>query len=96
MIIDNLDSMRTIHDPWRLCSLNQVEEVKLVLRLFPVWLSCLMFAIVVAQMNTFFVKQGSTLQRSITPHFIISPASLQALVGLTIIVCMPKIGRAHV
>ena len=89
MIIDNLDSMRTIHDPWRLCSLNQVEEVKLVLRLFPVWLSCLMFAIVVAQMNTFFVKQGSTLQRSITPHFIISPASLQALVGLTIIVCMP-------
>ena len=93
MIIDNLDSMRTIHDPWRLCSLNQVEEVKLVLRLFPVWLSCLMFAIVVAQMNTFFVKQGSTLQRSITPHFIISPASLQALVGLTIIVCMPIYDR---
>ena len=93
MIIDNLDSMRTIRDPWRLCSLNQVEEVKLVLRLFPVWLSCLMFAIVIAQMNTFFVKQGSTLQRSITPHFIIPPASLQALVGLTIIFCMPIYDR---
>ncbi|KAK7859604.1 protein nrt1/ ptr family 5.4 [Quercus suber] len=44
MIIDNLDAMRTIRDPWRLCSLNQVEEVKLVLRLFPIWLSCLMLS----------------------------------------------------
>ncbi|XP_075646259.1 protein NRT1/ PTR FAMILY 5.4-like [Castanea sativa] len=96
MIIDNLDAMRTIRDPWRLCSLHQVEEVKLVLRLFPIWLSCLMFAIVISQMNTFFVKQGSTLQRSITPHFIIPPASLQALVGLTIILNMPIYDRVFV
>ncbi|KAM3685859.1 hypothetical protein ACJW31_11G150800 [Castanea mollissima] len=96
MIIDNLDAMRTIRDPWRLCSLHQVEEVKLVLRLFPIWLSCLMFAIVISQMNTFFVKQGSTLQRSITPHFIIPPASLQALVGLTILLNMPIYDRVFV
>ncbi|KAM3733675.1 hypothetical protein ACB098_11G154600 [Castanea mollissima] len=96
MIIDNLDAMRTIRDPWRLCSLHQVEEVKLVLCLFPIWLSCLMFAIVISQMNTFFVKQGSTLQRSITPHFIIPPASLQALVGLTILLNMPIYDRVFV
>lgn len=96
MVIDNIDSMRTIRDPWRLCSLHQVEEVKLVLRLFPIWLSCLMFAIVISQMNTFFVKQGSTLQRSITPHFIIPPASLQALVGLTILLNMPIYDRVFV
>ncbi|XP_030966403.1 protein NRT1/ PTR FAMILY 5.4-like [Quercus lobata] len=96
MIIDNLDAIRTIRDPWRLCSLHQVEEVKLVLRLFPIWLSCLMFAIVISQMNTFFVKQGSTLQRSITPHFIIPPASLQALVGLTILLNMPIYDRVFV
>lgn len=96
MVIDNIDSMRTIRDPWRLCSLHQVEEVKLVLRLFPIWLSCLMFAIVISQMNTFFVKQGSTLQRSITPHFITPPASLQALVGLTILLNMPIYDRVFV
>ena len=96
MVIDNIDAMRTIRDPWRLCSLHQVEEVKLVLRLFPIWLSCLMFAIVISQMNTFFVKQGSTLQRSITPHFIIPPASLQALVGLTILLNMPIYDRVFV
>nr|POE86753.1 protein nrt1/ ptr family 5.4 [Quercus suber] len=57
MIIDNLDAIRTNRDPWRLCSLNQVEEVKLVLRLFPIWLSCLMFPIIMSQINTYFTKQ---------------------------------------
>uniref|UniRef100_A0A7N2LCX3 Uncharacterized protein n=1 Tax=Quercus lobata TaxID=97700 RepID=A0A7N2LCX3_QUELO len=96
MIIDNLDAMRTIRDPWRLCSLNQVEEVKLVLRLFPIWLSCLMFPIIMSQINTYFTKQGSTMHRAITPHFTIPPASLQALVGLTILFNIPLYDRVFV
>ncbi|KAM3733673.1 hypothetical protein ACB098_11G154400 [Castanea mollissima] len=96
MIFDKHDAKRKVRDPWRLCTLNQVEEVKLVLRLFPVWLSCLMYAIIVAQMNTFFVKQGSTLQRSITPHFFLPPASLQVIVVLTIILVMPIYQRFFV
>ncbi|KAL4600662.1 hypothetical protein ACB092_11G214300 [Castanea dentata] len=96
MIFDKHDAKRKVRDPWRLCTLNQVEEVKLVLRLFPVWLSCLMYAIIVAQMNTFFVKQGSTLQRSITPHFVLPTASLQVIVVLTIILVMPIYQRFFV
>ncbi|KAM3733672.1 hypothetical protein ACB098_11G154300 [Castanea mollissima] len=96
MIIDSHDAMRTIRDPWRLCSLNQVEEVKLVLRLFPIWLSCLMFPIIMSQINTYFTKQGSTMHRAITPHFIIPPASLQALVGLTILFNIPLYDRVFV
>ena len=96
MIIDNLDAMRTIRDPWRLCSLNQVEEVKLVLRLFPIWLSCLMFPIIMSQINTYFTMQGSTMHRAITPHFTIPPASLQALVGLTILFNIPLYDRVFV
>ena len=96
MIFDKHDAIIKVRDPWRLCSLNQVEEVKLVLRLFPIWLSCLMYAIIVAQMNTFFVKQGSTLQRSITPHFVLPPATLQAIVGLTIILGLPIYERFFV
>ncbi|KAB2594802.1 protein NRT1/ PTR FAMILY 5.4-like [Pyrus ussuriensis x Pyrus communis] len=34
-IIDELDASTNHRNPWRLCSLNQVEEVKLVLRLIP-------------------------------------------------------------
>ncbi|KAM3685856.1 hypothetical protein ACJW31_11G150500 [Castanea mollissima] len=96
MIIDSHDAMRTIRDPWRLCSLNQVEEVKLVLRLFPIWLSCLMFPIIMSQINTYFTKQGSTMHRAITPHFTIPPASLQALVGLSILFNIPLYDRVFV
>ncbi|KAE8038394.1 hypothetical protein FH972_010913 [Carpinus fangiana] len=96
MIIDNIDAMRKIRDPWRLCSLNQVEEVKLVFRLIPIWLSCLMFPIVITQLQTYFTKQGSTMMRSIEPHFKIPPASLQAIAGFTILITIPIYDRIFV
>ncbi|GMI80310.1 hypothetical protein like AT3G54450 [Hibiscus trionum] len=89
MIIDNKDLLSNIKDPWRLCSLNQVEEVKLVLRLIPIWLACLMFSAVITQLQTFYTKQGSTMLRSIGPNFQVPPAALQSLVGLEILIVVP-------
>ncbi|XVE86184.1 hypothetical protein DITRI_Ditri18aG0015800 [Diplodiscus trichospermus] len=89
MIIDSKDALSKTKNPWRLCSLNQVEEVKLVLRLIPLWLACLMFSAVTTQLHTFFTKQGSTMLRSIGPCFQVPPAALQSLVGLTILIAVP-------
>ncbi|KAK8622719.1 hypothetical protein V6N13_117623 [Hibiscus sabdariffa] len=86
MIIDNKDFLSNTKDPWRLCSMNQVEEVKLVLRLISIWLACLMFSAVLTQINTFFTKQGSTMLRSIGPNFQVPPAALQSLVGLEVLI----------
>ncbi|KAM2997664.1 hypothetical protein FF2_039406 [Malus domestica] len=83
-------------NPWRLCSLNQVEEVKLVLRLIPLWLSCLMFGVIEAQLHTFFTKQSSTTIRSISPHFQVPAASLQGLVGIAILIAVPIYDRFFV
>ncbi|KAF5729320.1 hypothetical protein HS088_TW21G01484 [Tripterygium wilfordii] len=88
-IIDNIDVSSKKRNPWRLCTLNQVEEVKLVLRLIPIWLACLMFATIQAQLHTFFTKQGGTLKRSIGHHFLVPPASLMSLVGVTILIFVP-------
>ncbi|GAV75265.1 PTR2 domain-containing protein [Cephalotus follicularis] len=96
MIIDNLDSSSETRNPWRLCSVNQVEEVKLVLRLLPIWLGCIMFTATLVQLHTFFTKQGSTMVRSISLHFQIPPASLQSLVGLTILITVPIYDRIFV
>ncbi|KAK6228644.1 hypothetical protein SCA6_000984 [Theobroma cacao] len=96
MIIDNEDAMSKTKNPWRLCSLNQVEEVKLVLRLIPIWLGCLMFCAVIAQLHTFFTKQGSTMMRSIGPNFQVPPAALQSLVGFTILIAVPVYDRVFV
>uniref|UniRef100_A0A2N9I8W9 Major facilitator superfamily (MFS) profile domain-containing protein n=1 Tax=Fagus sylvatica TaxID=28930 RepID=A0A2N9I8W9_FAGSY len=88
-IIDNIDASSQSRNPWRLCTLNQVEEVKLVLHLIPIWLCSLMFAVVATNFQTYFTKQGSTMIRSIGPHFQIPAASLQALLGLTIMITVP-------
>ncbi|PRQ55392.1 putative proton-dependent oligopeptide transporter family, major facilitator superfamily [Rosa chinensis] len=93
MIIDEHDASSKMRNPWRLCSLNQVEEVKLVVRLIPIWLSCLMFHAVQSQLHTYFIKQGSTMIRSIGPNFRFPPASLQALVGIVIVTTVPIYDR---
>ncbi|KAL8555262.1 hypothetical protein ACS0TY_003171 [Phlomoides rotata] len=80
MMIDEKDASTDKRDPWRLCSKSQVEEVKLVVQLIPIWFSCLMFAVSMSQLSTYFTKQGSTLQT-----FQIPPASFQVFTGLTIL-----------
>lgn len=97
MVMDDIDVSSKTRNPWRLCSLNQVEEVKLVLRLIPVWLSCLMFTVVQSQSHTFFIKQGSTMVRSIgSSHFQISPGSLQGFLGLAILAAIIIYDRVFV
>ncbi|XP_068324841.1 protein NRT1/ PTR FAMILY 5.4-like isoform X1 [Pyrus communis] len=96
MIIDQLDASSMTRNPWRLCSQNQIEQVKLVLRLIPIWLCCLMFAVVQSFSVTFFTKQGSTMVRSIGSNFKLPQASLQVFIGLTIIVVVPIYDRVFV
>lgn len=98
MIIDDDDalSLSITRDPWRLCTLNQVEEDKLVLRLIPIWLGCLMFCVVVAQCQTFFIKQGRTMVRSIGSNFQVPPAAIQCVIGLTVLIVVPIYDRLFV
>ncbi|MBA0692250.1 hypothetical protein Goari_009824, partial [Gossypium aridum] len=50
----------------KVCSIKEVEEAKAVLRLVPIWATCLVYAIVLVQSSTFFMKQCATMDRSIT------------------------------
>ncbi|KAJ4965370.1 hypothetical protein NE237_017219 [Protea cynaroides] len=54
-----------IQNPWKLCPLTKVEEVKMVVRLLPIWASTIFFWNIRAQLLTFFVEQASTMERSI-------------------------------
>nr|GEV88716.1 protein NRT1/ PTR FAMILY 5.10-like [Tanacetum cinerariifolium] len=71
------------------CSIDEVEEAKAVLRLIPVWASLLGYGIVFAQISTLFTKQGATLDKSIRPSFDIPAAALQSFIGLTIVILIP-------
>lgn len=68
--------------PWRLATVTQVEELKLIITMAPIWLTCLLFGVGIAQGPTFFVKQGSITDRKISKHFEIPPASVYVLTAL--------------
>ncbi|KNA17420.1 hypothetical protein SOVF_080300 isoform B [Spinacia oleracea] len=64
-------------NPWRLCTVTQVEEVKCILRLLPIWLCTILSSVVFIQMMSLFIEQGATMNTAIGAfHF--PPASMTA------------------
>ncbi|GJN27510.1 hypothetical protein PR202_gb15540 [Eleusine coracana subsp. coracana] len=46
---------------WRLCTVTQVEELKILLRLLPIWATSIVLSAAYAQLNTTFVQQGGAM-----------------------------------
>jgi peptide/histidine transporter 3/4 len=68
---------RETYNPWNLCTVTQVEEVKCVLRLLPIWLCTIMYSVVFTQMASLFVEQGAAMKTTIA-NFHIPPASMSS------------------
>ncbi|KFK25731.1 hypothetical protein AALP_AA8G152400 [Arabis alpina] len=87
-------STKNLHDD-KSCKtgFSGLETVKLLLRLLPIWIMLLMFAVIFQQPATFFTKQGMTMKRNIGPNFKIPPATLQSTITLSIILLMPLYDR---
>lgn len=92
--IDSTPSLRFLNkacvkttstNPWMLCPVTQVEETKQMLRMIPILIATFIPSTMLAQINTLFVKQGTTLNRRIG-GFNIPPASLAAFVTLTMLI----------
>ncbi|KAI8545575.1 hypothetical protein RHMOL_Rhmol07G0050000 [Rhododendron molle] len=65
------------HNPWRICPVTQVEEVKCILRLLPIWLCTILYSVVFTQMDSLFVEQGAAMKTTIS-SFHIPPASMSS------------------
>ncbi|KAF3340815.1 protein NRT1/ PTR FAMILY 8.3-like protein [Carex littledalei] len=75
-------------NPWSLCTMSQVEELKSILNLLPIWATFILFSSVVSQESSVFVEQGMVMDR----HFgslNISPASLSSFSVLAVVVFAP-------
>ncbi|CAA2964083.1 NRT1 PTR FAMILY -like [Olea europaea subsp. europaea] len=77
----------------KICSITEIEEAKAILRLVPIWITCLGYAIIFSQSSTLFTKQGVTMDRSITSSFQLPAASLQSFISLAIVVFIPIYDR---
>ena len=77
---------------WYLSTLTDVEEVKLVIRMLPIWATTIMFWTVYAQMSTFSVSQATTMDRHIG-SFQIPAASLTVFFVGSILLTVPIYDR---
>ncbi|XP_020578987.1 protein NRT1/ PTR FAMILY 5.2-like [Phalaenopsis equestris] len=82
--------------PWSLCSVTQVEETKQMVRMIPILVATFIPSTMMAQVNTLFIKQGTTLDRRMGSHFQIPPASLVTFVTLTMLISIVLYDRAFV
>ncbi|KAF3681163.1 putative chaperone protein dnaJ 10-like [Capsicum annuum] len=60
-------------DPWRLCTVDQVEELKALLKVVPIWLTGVVSSI--SNLSSFPVLQATTMDRQIGSSFEIPAAS---------------------
>lgn len=66
-------------------TVNEVEEVKMILKLLPIWSTCILFWTVYSQMTTFSVEQGTYMNRHIGSTFVFPSGSLSVFLFLTIL-----------
>lgn len=57
----NLDG--TASNPWNLRTVQQVEEIKCIVRVIPIWLSGVIYFVVLNQMQTYLVFQATQMDR---------------------------------
>ncbi|BFG42907.1 hypothetical protein CerSpe_291810 [Prunus speciosa] len=82
--------------PWMLCPVTQVEETKQMIKMVPILVATFVPSMMLAQGGTLFIKQGTTLDRSIGPNFEIPPACLSAFITIFMLISLVVYDRLFV
>lgn len=88
IVLDDENNSGDYSNPWRLCTVTQVEELKILIRMFPIWATGILFSAVYAQMSTMFVEQGMMMDTRIG-SFTIPAASLSTFDVISVIFWVP-------
>ncbi|KAJ4823897.1 hypothetical protein Tsubulata_026741, partial [Turnera subulata] len=80
-------------NPWKLCRVTKVENAKIVLGLVPIFCCTIIMTLCLAQLQTFSIQQGMTMDTSITKHFNVPPASLPIIPIVFLLFLIPVYDR---
>ncbi|KAH7533112.1 hypothetical protein FEM48_Zijuj04G0095600 [Ziziphus jujuba var. spinosa] len=72
------------NNPWIVSTVTQVEEVKMVLKLIPIWSTCILFWTVYSQMTTFTVEQATFMNRKVG-SLVVPSGSFSTFLFITIL-----------
>ncbi|KAJ6949570.1 protein NRT1/ PTR FAMILY 2.11-like [Populus alba x Populus x berolinensis] len=88
----NLEGTAT--NPWKLCSIQQVEEVKCLLRIIPIWSTSILYHIPLLQQQTYAVFQALQMDRRLgSTSFKVPAATYIIFTMLTLTIWIPLYDR---
>uniref|UniRef100_A0A7N0VMK1 Uncharacterized protein n=1 Tax=Kalanchoe fedtschenkoi TaxID=63787 RepID=A0A7N0VMK1_KALFE len=76
-------------DPWRLSGMQKVEEVKCVLRIFPIWATFIVYYAALVQQTTYAVFQALQSDRRLGNNFRVPGASYTVVTFIAMTVWIP-------
>ncbi|CAA0836077.1 Protein NRT1/ PTR FAMILY 2.11 [Striga hermonthica] len=93
---DKINSDGSASDPWNLRSVQQVEEIKCVVRVIPIWIACIVYFIFLV-VQSYTVLQALQVDRRLAgTSFKIPAASYTVLSMLTLTIWIPIYDRVLV
>lgn len=92
---DQINEDGSAADPWRLCSKQQVEEVKCLFRVLPIWLTGVLYFVAQSQQQTYAVFQALQSNRRLG-NFTIPAASYTVFAMLSLSIWLPIYDRVVV
>ncbi|KAK9123788.1 hypothetical protein Sjap_013390 [Stephania japonica] len=73
-IISEVD--RSVSNHWRLATVQHVEDLKILIKIFPLWTTNISLSISIGFMNSLVVLQALTMNRRISPNFKVPAGTL--------------------
>eukprot|EP00267_Zea_mays_P058097 XP_023158133.1 protein NRT1/ PTR FAMILY 8.3 isoform X1 [Zea mays] len=91
--MEEMSSEEACSSSWKLCTVTQVEELKILMRLLPIWVTSVIVSSAYAQMTTTFIQQGSAMDMSIlsVPVAAASMGSFEVVFLLTWVLLYSKV-----
>ncbi|KAL6341136.1 hypothetical protein AAG906_032252 [Vitis piasezkii] len=82
-----------IAKPWRLCTVQQVEDLKTLIRIFPLWCTSIFLATPIGIQSSLIVLQALTMDRHLGPHFKIPAGSILVIALISTAISLTLIDR---
>ncbi|KAL4560385.1 hypothetical protein LXL04_032535 [Taraxacum kok-saghyz] len=86
-------SNNTIKKPWNLCTLQQVEDLKTLIRISPLWSTGILLSTPLAIQMSLVVLQALSMDRHLGPTFQISAGTMMVFVMLSTSISLALIDR---
>ncbi|GMN24541.1 hypothetical protein TIFTF001_000599 [Ficus carica] len=83
----------SIAKPWRLCTVQQVEDLKALIRILPLWSSNLFVTTPIAIQSSLTVIQALTMDRHLGSHFKIPAGSFQVVIFISTSISVMLVDR---